>query len=175
MPTTRRSNVRVARPARRKTIWVRSFAGNAVIPADSATPGEYRDDLLSGVTQPLGSTIGRVRGRITWTPGAYATGQACRVGLVVGAFDEAILDAGPDTNPNRDWMMFEPFIYQPPAVGTGVNVDLQWQVPQLTREIDVKAMRKLDELTSTLWLYAENAQATASAFSYDLSVLLLLP
>lgn len=73
-------------------------------------------------------------------------------------------------------MMFEPFIYQPPATGTGANVDLQWQSQQLVREIDVKAMRKIRELDDVLWLYAEaQSGSAASAISYDLSVLLLLP
>jgi len=106
----------------------------------------------------------------------FTTGQAIRAGIKVDNVSRPITDQGPVTAEDDDWMYFKPLFYQPPGSGTGANVDLQWQSCLADPELDVKAMRQLRENQDTLWLYAEaQSGVAASALTYDLSVLLILP
>lgn len=134
----------------------------------------FQADLLTGFqtrygADSLGVTVARIRGFIVVNSTVANTPvvAAARIGT---EGEVASTDFNPMTaGEYNDWMLYEPLL-APIAAREPVQ-DVS------ARIIDVKSMRKLDELDQTLFLYAGTDSATAGTVSlfYNLSVLLMLP
>lgn len=157
---------------RRKLVWARTSTETTFASAAPFTP--FQADLLAGFVarygaDPVGCTVARIRGylqvlsTVTLTPVVVAA----RIGTEgeVAATDFNPMTAGE----YNDWMMYEPMLAglaaREPFGDLGARI------------IDVKAMRKLEELDETLFLYAGTDLAAAGTvtLTFNLSVLLMLP
>lgn len=150
---------------------------NAVAPA---LGGPARIDVLSQFVTAygaslIGCTVVRMRGLLV-----VNTVDGNGVNLTAGAYigDSSDITEVPDANDNyyasqatgRDYMMVEPF-FAPDAA----QVQLHGS-PALARLIDVRAQRKLDEVSQRLIIDVSSfgAVITAVNFGLDISVLLML-
>lgn len=161
--------------------------GTAVASIAPALAAPTRFDPLQSFEDSLGaslvgSTIVRTRGYITIFNGDQAAGDvfSLRVTAYIGNNNE--VQRGPNANDNafdelsegKDYFLFEPF----------VSLDLaQVQVhgtDPMTRMIDVKSSRKIEELNQTVVLDVSaggvaNPAVENIGFALDLSMLLMLP
>jgi hypothetical protein len=157
-----------SRAPRRKTVWARTLISSSV-----AAGGIFTVDLLGAFNTAygatlIGSTAVRIRGviNVSLTTVGAATGDQLRVGArVVDTAETAVVAEGPVNLPFTEWMMFESFA----QIGLG-------QIGNETtgRRIDVRSMRKIENMQDTLRLFAQPNTGTWS-FCADLSVLLKLP
>lgn len=177
------SRRRTAGP-RRKLIWARGQFGvtlsSVALPAFSAPA---RIDALAPFVAAygaslIGCTVARVRGICNYT-GINAAAQGCTVTAFIGDSNDII--RGPNANDNyydsnsrgKDYFLVEPFVG--PSTASDVRLsptDLQGRV------IDVRAMRKLDEVSQRLIIDVSpisSALSNNNTFSLDLSILLMLP
>jgi len=154
-----------SRAPRRQRVWARSFSiGQGV--TDPALPiivdlfSQYR--ALGGNTQ--GATVGRVRGEVDTIRSAGAgTHPLMFVGLIVAPSSVDAVDIQPSTNPALDWMLWT--IQTPGSVAFGDRLTL-----------DIRGMRKLDELGQLLWLVLEPKDVVDDFnVEWSISTLLLLP
>lgn len=168
--------------ARRKLIWAR---GPAFTQAFGAPAAAFWFDPLSGfrvqmgvVRGPPGITIMRSRYSFFVAnigAGAYPIWTAARVigieSLLEAQTDPVhALELSPQTDPHNDWMMYEPLY---PNHGA----DPVTGVPNAaTFDIDVKSMRKADELGETLGLVISKPASVAGfSVTWSSSVLVALP
>lgn len=177
---SRRRGYRTARP-RRKRIWARSFnSGTTIAAAVSpafAAPGAF--NLLSTFETNYGAnlvgvTVARIRGHYAIL-GANTDTVAIRAGIRVGSSEDFssprvaddLFDPATDGGAFDDWMSFEVMGSTPGYVST----DAQY------RAVDVRSMRKVDELGQQLGLMVSGRASAAEdfVFAYDLSLLVLLP
>lgn len=148
--------------------------------AITLSPGGFsRGDLLADFqttygAQLIGATLVRVRGIMACQTSAATTDfQGVRWAAAVeqnpGAAAMAAGD-GPFTGDHKDWMVFEPFAVAG-AGQIGVNQDPAGRV------IDVKSMRRIEELNEEFFYAAEaDAGNTAAVTLYfDLSIGIKLP
>jgi hypothetical protein len=119
----------------------------------------------------LGATVTRIRGVVVAgnNIAPVATGQLL-LSARVGVSSEVSADNNDGiTQPYADWMLWEPFVFQNlPASGQTAD---SWA---LSRTIDVKSQRRLDELNDELQMWIA-ASSTSFAYSWNLSILLKLP
>jgi len=159
-----------ARGPRRKRSWAR--ATGALTGITNAAP--QQTDLLStykavaGLNAVNGLTVARIRGNLDWGRSAGAgVRPSVTLGIKVDGFAVEAVDMAPVDflagGAHQDWMYWETgFSY--PGLTTG------------RMSIDVKSMRKIDELGDTLWLVAECLNpADTYELSFGFSVLVLLP
>jgi len=78
------------------------------------------------------------------------------------------LESGPNGAPYEDWMLWEPFIS---TTASGES----YGEPAGQRVIDVKSMRKLEEINEQLTLWVDGTATVTFQFRAALSILLLLP
>lgn len=165
---------RPRRVQRRRLVWARNSIETTITTGGGNVP--HQNDLLSGFNtrygaDAVGLTIVRIRGIIgvSGTVAGLPAVLAVRTGTE-GEVAAAAFNPMTDGEYN-DWMMYEPFIAFPDNANATASTDIT------ARVIDVKSMRKLDELDQTLFLYAGSDTATASTVTlrYNLSVLLMLP
>ena len=156
-------------PARRKFVWARSVTGEfAAIGTVTSSNLLAAFETAYGANL-IGATVARIRGVISVRPDATGADTTVIVGAKVKDASDTTL-TGPNANPHDDWMMFEPFLMS--AAVTGIT---QTQTA-LTREVDIKAMRKLDEIGQQLTIVADQSGTeTASELAWCLSIGLLLP
>jgi len=161
-------------PARRQRVWART---NHVF-TDVAVSGVAIEDLLGdfrtemGITRMLpGTTIGAIKGRVTFghdTVTALGIPQVVLAGIIVAQdnIDAADLDPAFVT---LDWMWYDRFAWFSPAAVPATTYPM-------SHEINVRAMRKLDEVGYSVF-FAIGAAHTAGTIDAVLttSVLLLLP
>jgi len=157
---------------RRKFVWAR----HTLVGATIASGVPVKVNLLAQFEAAyganlLGATITRIRGYIVAgnNISPTATGQLT-VGVRIGADSEVSADNNdPVTQPYLDWMLWEPFVYQslPADRQTSDSV-------ALSREIDVKSQRKLEELNQELAVWIA-AAGTSFAYSWNLSIGIKLP
>lgn len=178
-----RRSLRRAGP-RRKLVWARtqnSFTLSSVaLPALSAP---VRHDALAQFVQAygaslIGTTVVRVRGILNAT-GNGAVAQSVTIAAYIGDANDIV--RGPNANDNyydsnsrgKDYFMVEPF-FIPPTTASTVLFPNETQ----GRVVDVKAMRKLDEVSQRLVIDASpisGALQNNNTFNLDLSILLMLP
>jgi len=117
----------------------------------------------------IGATVARIRGVIQVVPDATIAETTLLVGVrVAGAGDTTL--TGPGANPYEDWMLFEPFMLAPS------NASFTLTDTHMQRVIDVKSMRKLEEIGQELRLVAsQTGTETATELGWALSIGLLLP
>lgn len=181
-PRTRRS------APRRKLIWARMVPAITSV-ANNAAGTQYNEsqDLLqtfrtqAGITAgPVGLTVVRMRFHVAANAWPNANVVQAVLGVRVMDTTEALAaetDAtpySPTSDPHADWMCFEPFGTE--SIG---NVGIGGGV--VDHHVDVRAMRKLDELGQTLVAIVSTvppvagAPANVFAVSVTSSVLLALP
>lgn len=162
-------------------MWARSFNGgtsisSSVSPAFSA-PGTF--NLLQTFetnygANLIGITIMRIRGQYAIL-GANTDTVSVRAGIRVGdgadfttvSADEDLFNPATNGGAFADWMSFETMGSTPGFV----SQDAQY------RMVDVRSMRKIDELGQQLGLQVSGRSDLAEAFTwaYDLSILVALP
>lgn len=172
---TRRS---VARPQRRKFVWVRHLLNSSG--ADVATGSDLLSQFETDYgAQLIGATIVRIRGLMyANADSGQGTTNTFRFGARVlsGALDLSgpTPDQSPFVDENADWMLWEPFIQSVTTTAAGGED----QQVGLMRMIDVKSSRRLDELGERLVMFqASNPAAPTVVWSYgwDLSIGVKLP
>jgi len=167
-----RRNRRGGSLPRRKLVWARTSTETTFATAAPFTP--FQADLLAGFVarygaDPVGCTVARIRGYVQCTSTVTLTPLvvAARTGTEgeVAATDFNPMTAGE----YNDWMMYEPMLAGLAAREPFGDVG--------ARLVDIKSMRKLEELDETLFLYAGTDLAAAGTIqlAFNLSVLLMLP
>jgi len=146
---------------RRKWIWARTqIAGGTAVGAAGAV---FVDALSTFETaygaDLLGITVCRLR---IWIEQQTATGTALNFATRImdeGEFAALTAADGPAQSPHSDWMQWDSVSFSHDG---GVSVD-------------VRAMRKLDELNQGLLFAVSNSDASASTFEAVIQVGLKLP
>jgi len=103
------------------------------------------------------------------TPSTVAATSSLVAGVRVSNDADASAGNGSVSSPYADWMLFEPFVHDFAGVA-----DPSGDSPLSGRLIDVKSMRKVEEINEQLTLWLESTLETYRFTSY-LSVLLKLP
>lgn len=174
MATRRRS---MASRPRRKRVWARE-ADTGSIGAGGATQFDVLSAFaaLHGATT-LGATVGRVRLSLGWettsTPGAL---DSLVIGMRVGARTSDVTDQQPTDfltgGSHLDWMLWRKLYPTLQSVNAAAaqTGDASW-------ELDIRAMRRMEEVGETLWLVVDTAltPTLAGVASYGISTLLVLP
>lgn len=167
--------------SKRKLVWTRRTQNNALVAGASATwidlLAEWR--VIMGITANLpGCTVMRIRADI-FAASLTAGAQPLWVGIRKATLRE-VTEAGADAayalnssagrEPNADWMYWR-------ALYPNHGADATSGVPNaMTYEIDVRAMRKLDEAQETLVAVLSKELSTGGYTPYlSASVLLALP
>lgn len=167
MPPQRRR----APQARRKRVWARSV-GSLTVAAGGSNAVNLLDNfvLAMGGAQPIGCTVSRIRLTAAFNRTSTAANlDALFLGITVGSTN---LDPGADIRPltdsSNDWMYWSKRFVSEESTGTPAGSGPFW-------DIDVRAMRKIDELGQALWLSYEAQAVLAGTLGFGASVLLLLP
>jgi hypothetical protein len=170
-----KSRVQVRRSSGRKFVWARAEAATAAV-----APGGFQVTSALAVFETvlgaslIGATITRVRGVICMIPTITASTTALRgrMGMRVDPkLGTSTVTDGVYGSEHGDWMAWWPLQCGAGAVNT-------IQTGQTScREVDVRSMRRLDELDETLdlWFGAPAGNATNVSFVYDLSIGIKLP
>lgn len=174
MPSRSRRFFRRPRSARRKLIWVHSTD------TDLATTTNGQFDVLSdfrtvmGLTANVpGITIARIRATLQYVydPLVPATSLS---GLMVGFRVDTLgsTPARPASQPNADWMYRKWFSDSQP----GQVIDPAAGPAMSAAEIDVKSMRKLEEVQQTLlFLWERTSTPNLDELTLVCSTLVMLP
>jgi len=121
---------------------------------------------------PLGTTVTRIRGDLEIQTADFELGQGLTCGILVealGATAAELPDPRITQDPHDDWMWWRHlyFVQDAPSAQTGYTCHY---------ELDVRSMRKMEELGQTLWFFASNVSPTIStALGGAWSTLLKLP
>jgi len=165
-----RSSGRGRRPtaARRKRVWAREQDSMTVSAGAQNAFNLLTDFTTLSSVVTFGSTVGRIRLTCafdrTSTP---ADLDALWIGVLAAPSTmDPGTDLGPASNPHLDWMFWTKRFISEENVGSGSGPF--W-------EFDIKAMRKLDELDTRLWLCMEAQALLAGTLAFGASTLLLLP
>jgi len=122
--------------------------------------------------QLIGCTVARVRGKITARPQVATT--PANPFLIFGALvmneEGAGVDVYPISEPHADWMFYEPCF----VLNRDVSTAGDFSTSQVHCEVDIKSMRKIEELNQSLLLRAQSPDVGWDV-SVSLSVLVLLP
>jgi len=167
------------RRERRRTVW------SHITTTSSALATAQSTDLLSGLKNtmglsagPMGITIRRIRLSIqidfdlTSTVLSADSGLYCTTLLETGGLaSNAVPTAA--SNPDKD---FNFRVWIPATGGTGMphNV-ITTQHIVVSREFDIKSMRKLHDIGDTLYFSAVPTGAVSAKWRIEASSLLLLP
>jgi len=156
---------------RRKRVWARD-ANNDVIVGTAP----FARDLLSTFSLEysaniLGATVGRCRGTVSLARTSGASIQPHAVfGLLVAPATVEAVDIGPFLNPHLDWMYWSKRYLNDAAGGQAVA-----SLGTMAWDVDIRAMRKMEELGETLWFVAESSLTDNFAISWGWSTMLILP
>jgi len=182
MPRTSRS--RRTSP-RRKLVWARQTASVGVVTAVApAFAAPTRVDVLDEFVQAygasmIGATIIRVRGIMIGSQAAQAAVAQVVATMYIGDANDVV--RGPNANDNffdsnstgKDYFLVEPFFCPSSAA-----ISQTYQGNDVSgRVIDVRAMRKLEEVSQRLILDVSGQSAAVSnqPFFCQLSILIMLP
>lgn len=164
-------------PRRRKSIWVRFNSGSIAL---GAANNAVNLDLLGNYktafgTPPVGATVGRIRFDINVSLTTAA--DPVFIGVRVADFNDQVqLDTdaeevatGPVANPSSDWLYWRCLFPNHGADAvTGV-------ANTATYELDMRAMRRLDEPGMSVFCCLAKSLATTPTVAFAASTLLLLP
>ena len=176
----RRMSHRGGSGSQRRKVWARQ---TGVLTLPVGTPGPtVQEDLLANFNTALGSsepgmTVARVVGNFTATFQSGETANAgglAFIGLIQDESNRAL--NGPDSFPYQDWFYYNmTYIQVPPAPadaseGAGFH---RW-------DVDLRAKRRLDEISESLWISAQNntnpfVNGSELVVYYQLNLLMLLP
>ncbi len=158
-------------PARRRRVWARSRINQGGI----TSAGPQQIDLLGGLklagtgAMPLGWTVGPIilsAVAVRRTSAAVTVNEHVLAGVTVAPSSAEAVDMDPADFLQLDWMLFEAF--QAPD---GAN---QAQFAINPRS-GTKAMRRLDEIDTNLWLVLGTNDTGTFTFTCYASVLVILP
>lgn len=164
--------IRTSGTGRRKLVWARQANTGAAIAAGAGAT--FGADLLAPFRAQLeartpGITVMRIR--LQWiVVSADTQSRAVLMGVrryteSTGTPGQDATDvAGPAEDPHADWMAFDSHLLGPDVAGTDVQ-----------RDVDVKSMRKLDEVSDSLAIVFQAADELAAQVRYVASVLVALP
>lgn len=161
--------------ARRKLVWARRAEEQFAVAAGNFNGLNLLGDFETAYGANLiGCTVVRIR--IRWAPFvADTTGQPV-AGMGVRVVDEADISTSVSTSPlgpmndiHADWMAWDTSVATQTLAG-GSQVG-----PLVSRYVDVKAMRKVDELGQGLYMLVDHVAAIPVTYSVSTSVLVALP
>lgn len=147
-------------------VWARSSTSQAL-----ASNVDFSANLLAGFETAydanlIGATVIRIRGLIAAEVTTVdAVWDELRFGARVGSSVDDAAVVNPTSVPHEDWMLWEPFGAF--AVGNEGGAAI--------RVIDVKAMRKIEEIDQQLTMTVSGFTTAAWQFGWSLSILLKLP
>jgi len=158
-------------PVRRKRIWMRDFGTDTLV---GTTP--FVRDLTAiwasaGAPNLIGATVIRVRATLAFarTAGSSVLPHVF-AGVMVGPSTLDAVDANPAGTPglHLDWMHWSKNY-------GAANMAAAAALGAFSVTVDVKAMRKLEELDDTLWLCLSSTLTDEWATSWGVSALVMLP
>lgn len=161
---------RGARGPSRKRIWARQNAVG-VVGVDGTAVDLLQEFESTYGAQLIGCTVARVRGKIVGQPQAAPTVADPGVVWAALVLNETGVsqDVRPVSEPHADYMFYEPcFALKRDVAGSDFSTG------QFICDVDIKSMRKIEELNQSLWLVGESFDVGWS-FRLSLSVLVLLP
>lgn len=165
---------RTSAPAvRRKRIWAREH-NTFTLAASTLTTADLLTDFKTayGANAVLGATVARIRGFISVTQDG-ALGAVVDTALAI-LVDTSTAAPSPFTDFSTNWMYYHRWGNQVQFVDTGNAVTTSQPWP-FYFDLDVKAMRKCEELGQTLMLCVEVGAGNPIDVTVDTSTLLLLP
>lgn len=165
--------------AKRKLVWARTAEEQFSVAA-----GQFNGLNLLGAFETayganlIGCTIMRVR--LRWAPfSAATTGQpVAAMGVRVATEADLVSSAptdplGPVNDLHADWMAWDTSVVSLLYGSGGPGTDQPG--PAMSRYIDVRSMRKVDELGQALYALFDHVSAAAVVYSVSASVLVALP
>jgi len=162
---------RIRPTPRRKKVWADHETVQSTIAENTAVPVDVLAGFVAAGGSTQGCTVIRTIIDLTWATTATAvSGDKLTMGLIVGPTTLAA-QADPIQEPYADWMYVKTLY-----IGAGHGL-LTAGVPNVSHH-DVHAMRKVDEVGSTLYLSTFlTAPGSVNAFNMFARVrtLLLLP
>lgn len=166
--------IRTRGSGRRKLVWARQANLGAAIPVGPG--GTFGADLLTPFRTQLeartpGITVMRIR--LQWRI-AETNGQSRGVVMAIRGYTESVGSpgqtatdlAGPVEDPHADWMAYDSHLLSPETTASFAHEQ---------RDVDVKSMRKLDEVSDSLAIVFQTADELAAQVRYVASVLVALP
>lgn len=170
---------------RRKLVWARRQASIGIVTAVAlALAAPTRVDVLSEFVTAygaalVGSTVVRVRGYMIGSQAAQAAVANVTACMYIGDANDVV--RGPNANDNyydsnsrfKDYFLVEPLF----CPNTAAAVQPIQGSDVSSRLIDVRAMRKLEEVSQRLIMDVSGFSAAVSTqpFVADLSILIMLP
>lgn len=171
MATRGRTTARRGSGSRRKMVWARHLNTGTTITVGAT--GTQLNLLSSFETEYganlIGATAIRIRGVMFGTPTVAGSGSLI-AGVRVSNDADATAGNGPQSSPYADWMLYESFIFD-----DGGLLDLTGDSQVVSRVVDIRSMRKLEEINEQLTLWLEAAGTGNWRFTSSLSILLKLP
>ncbi len=176
MPTRRRiaaARRPGIRAARRRRIWAResiSFLDLPAVgtPAFTSLTADYRTDRGIAKLDP-GTTLGGIRGSFTVGPATTpAAGTLDSLLVAIGVFPDTVDNV--DIDPallHLDWLYYNRIAWGPFGNGA-LSFPMRF-------ELEVRAMRKLDEIGNDIFMSAAASAAGTVDIVVQTSSLLLLP
>jgi hypothetical protein len=166
--------------SRRRKVWARQWGEDHPAVGQPGTP--VQTDLLGGFGAAMGSnepgmTLARVVGSfyLTYEAGSLAGGSS-EVGIgLLSSSDLINAGIGPMSNEYVDWFYHQQHHLYTPSVGGELSEgggNHRW-------DIDLRSMRKLDEIGDSLWLVTQTwgtgSVTVVPIVNWSLNMLMLLP
>ena len=148
---------------KRRLIWARTLFTNLAV-AETGTSVDLLSTFEAAYSADLiGVTVVRIIGELQWE--FTADPSRAIVGIMKGSETLDNDDLAPTTNLHLDWMYWSAVTGLAQGAGTAAH-----------QSFDLRGMRKIDELTETLWWVADRtAGAGVAAVAGAISVLVKLP
>lgn len=172
---TRRGRVSRGTP-RRKLVWARHAEEQFAVPTGTFNALNLLQSFETAYGANLiGCTVTRIR--VRWSPFiADTTGQqVAAIGVRVGDEADVTTSApadplGPLSDLHADWMAWDTCHPSPVLAGGAVLPG-----PEISRYLDIKSMRKIDELGQGLFMFFDHTAAINMVYSVSVSTLIALP
>ena len=151
-------------------VWARSTVNDLTVPVAGTVVDALSSFQSDYGANLIGATVIRVRGVVSGSPNVSTGPSQMVLAATVGNATEVAAGGGPFDQPYRDWALWEPFVFRFAGItGNEMNRD-----QAVSRLIDVKAMRKVEEIDEEYRFWVQ-ANQQAWTISWNLSVLLKLP
>jgi len=154
-------------PQRRKFVWARAEETAIAVGTGGIALNLLAQFEAASGANLIGATVARIRGVIVGSPQAAGDSELV-VAARISAAGATVTGLGPQDSPYLDWMMWEPLI----AMDSN-TIDTTGSSVSVNRLIDIKAMRRLEEINEQLTLWPQGTAAWD--LSFNLSIGLLLP
>ena len=156
---------------RRKRVWITFEDSSVVLTAATGIQADMLDNLRAelGTNALPGITVVRIIGHWYMFDVSVLSGglQDARVGIIPGVTQQTAVSTPRAYDDEGDFMFVDDIF--------NIWGETSPDVASIERKIDVKAMRKIDEIDSTLLWVAHNAGTEAIQIAVRVRMLLLLP